>query len=326
MKTTNQRPAKKARQAKPSSASNGVSTTSLIIQDHFTKQAKPLRQFFEAQFADPHSLQSKRFVWDFWNIRDQYRLLRTPAYHYFPESTYMALHKELVMWGRRHLGCWDISPPWLSCYIDNCYQDMHSDVPHGPWAFVLSISPDQPRFRGGQTWILKDTALNFWRQSARNEDRELKSFVDLVEPRFNRLVVFDPRVPHGVRRVEGAEEPTEGRLVIHGWFSQPKTYVEGTLHQARHTKTVEKLLNQALDRVLTDLDVPQGLWGTLAIGLTVSRTGRVTRSTFRTCTLRDGDGQIPVQLLNDILNVYGEIRFPASEGQTEITLPLIFEP
>lgn len=36
----------------------------------------------------------------------------------------------------------------------------------------------------------------------------------LVEPRFNRLTVFDPRFPHGVRLVEGTMNPPQVRYVV----------------------------------------------------------------------------------------------------------------
>ena len=51
--------------------------------------------------------------------------------------------------------------------------------------------------------------------------------VHLVEPRFNRLTVFDGRYPHGVRPVEGTRDPLKARLVLHGWFTDPTPFFEG---------------------------------------------------------------------------------------------------
>ena len=53
--------------------------------------------------------------------------------------------------------------------------------------------------------------------------------VHLVEPRFNRLTVFDGRYPHGVRPVEGTRDPLKARLVLHGWFTDPTPFFEGVL-------------------------------------------------------------------------------------------------
>ena len=51
--------------------------------------------------------------------------------------------------------------------------------------------------------------------------------VHLVEPRFNRLTVFDGRYPHGVRPVEGTRDPLKARLVLHGWFTDPHAILRG---------------------------------------------------------------------------------------------------
>ncbi len=51
--------------------------------------------------------------------------------------------------------------------------------------------------------------------------------VTLVEPRFNRLTVFDGRYPHGVRPVEGTRDPLRARLVLHGWFTEPSPFFDG---------------------------------------------------------------------------------------------------
>lgn len=39
---------------------------------------------------------------------------------------------------------------------------------------------------------------------------------------LGRCIIFDPRVPHGVNRVEGTQDPRNGRIVIHGWFNEPE--------------------------------------------------------------------------------------------------------
>lgn len=68
-------------------------------------------------------------------------------------------------------------------------------------------------FTGGETMILKPHVLDYWRSFQPGIGLEEKHFLDLVEPRFNRLTVFDPRFPHGVRPVGGTRDPLKGRLV-----------------------------------------------------------------------------------------------------------------
>ena len=35
-----------------------------------------------------------------------------------------------------------------------------------------------------------------------------------MPPKWNRLTIFDARLPHGVRRVEGTRDPREARCVL----------------------------------------------------------------------------------------------------------------
>jgi hypothetical protein len=136
---------------------------SILTVSSFSPEARSLRSHFEERFANPHDASSGRFVWDYWHVPQQYTVLRTPAYHFFAPQVYQAFHERLVLWGRRTLGCHDISPPWLSCYVDGCRQEFHSDLPHGPWAFVFSLTPWSKRqFTGGETLLLQDEMMNYW--------------------------------------------------------------------------------------------------------------------------------------------------------------------
>ena len=179
-------------------------TRSVFIVDQFAPEARDLRATFEERFADPRVARTDRFVWDYWHVPGQYTALRTPAWTYFDKKVYESFHNRLVQWGRRTLGCHDISPPWLSCYVEGCGQQFHADVPHGPFAFVYSLTPWKGRtFRGGETFLLRDEVLDFWTDFSSQKENEESEILRLVEPKFDRLTVFDPRIPHGVRTVTG---------------------------------------------------------------------------------------------------------------------------
>lgn len=299
----------------------------ILVTDNFSKQALPLREHFESRFSQPKSNDSQRFVWDYWYLENQYILHRTPAYHFFPENLYMKLHRELVQWGRKNLGCWDISPPWLSYYINGSRQELHSDVPHGPWAFVFSITDlSQTNFLGGETMILKPEVLSYWNGFGSQQDRELNSFVDFIPSPMNRLTVFDPRYPHGVREVRGTQDPMKGRIVIHGWFMEPKTYIEGTLP----SKACEKILNiqfEKLQNLLThDSEINEILFsGTISLQLTVNSQGKVSQIRFATNTLLTTEGLVPEIFNEKLLTLYRSLEFPVSNGKTEMTIPLVFQ-
>ncbi len=292
--------------------------------DAFSPNAKNLRAHFEQRFEDPRATNANRFVWDLWNVPGQYTALRTPAYTFFPKNQYDAFHQRLVWWGRRVLGCHDVSPPWLSCYVNGCEQRLHGDLPHGHHAFVFSLTRWQQRnFRGGETMLLTDEVLDFWSDFVSSRSLEEGELIEAIEPKFNRLTVFDPRLPHGVRRVEGSMDPREGRLVIHGWFVQPRPFIEGPLR--------EKALSSGIDAV-TEAIMPlleQGLpvAGLLSLGFEVEASGGVKKLKVLSDTTRVPRGAEVDhrRLISLITRTARALVFPRQTGKSQVTLPMVFE-
>lgn len=295
--------------------------------DFFFPRATSLRRHFESRFANPRSTAGDRFVWDLWNVPGQYTALRTPAWEYFPREIYDDFHQRLVWWGRRTLGCHDVSPPWLSCYVNGCGQELHADQPHGPFAFVYSLTPWTRRnFRGGETLLLRDGVLDYWTQGAAGRGLERAGIEREVAPRFNRLTVFDPRVPHGVRRVEGGMDPREGRLVIHGWFVNPRPFVEGPLGPAELQRAIESLM-AALDTELSRVGGRGALQGLLNFRARVTPSGRVNAVATLVNTLRNGGGDPRlVKHLERFVGAYLRARsFRSRRAGSHFTLPVLFE-
>jgi hypothetical protein len=296
---------------------------SVLIEDGFFSRAADLRKHFEKNFKDPRENHSQRFVWDYWHVPGQYRLIRTPAYFYFPKKTYQDFHSYLVQWGRENLGCHDISPPWLSYYTEGCRQELHADVPHGPWAFVYSLSPKRIRFTGGETLILKDEVLNYWTRFSAERQQEKNSFTERITPNFNRLVVFDPRVPHGVSEVEGVIDPMNARLVIHGWFVKPRPYVVGGLTVG----AVEKVLSGLLMDSQPYFQQMGAVHGTVSIRFFVSAAGQVRSAKILTNTVQGLENPFEQRrYFHSWLKAFNKsLRFPAAKGPSKVTLPLLFE-
>ncbi len=298
---------------------------SVLTQDRFFDQADRLRDHFDERFADPRETPPGRFVWDYWHVPGQYTALRTPAYHYFPKPLYDAFHQQLVWWGRRTLGCHDVSPPWLSCYIDGCEQRLHADVPHGQWAFVFSLTRWRSRrFEGGQTLLLQDDVLDWWSGFTSGRGVEEPDVLREVPPLFNRLTVFDPRIPHGVRRVEGPRDPREGRLVIHGWFVQPRPFVEGPLTTRALQAGIDEL-GSALGPRLQEGEL--ALSGLLSLGFRVTAAGAPEAVQVLSDTTRVPAAQERARkaLVSFVLRTVRALRFPRLKGPSRVTLPLVFE-
>jgi hypothetical protein len=294
----------------------------VIIDGALAPEAARLRAVFDERFADPRSTRGDRFVWDYWHVPGQYTALRTPAWTYFPRPLYATFHRRLVAWGREVLGCHDVSPPWLSLYVDGCRQELHGDLPHGPWAFVLSLTRWRGRaFSGGETLLLRDEVLDFWHGFVSERAVEEGQLVRAIAPQFGRLLAFDPRIPHGVRAVAGTRDPRAGRLVIHGWFVQPRPFVRGPLSP------------RALAPRLAELTAQLGEWlgglplaGLLSLAIDVSRSGAARGARVLSDTTRVAAADEPARrrLVGRIRRAIAGWRFGAQRGPSRVTLPLVF--
>lgn len=297
---------------------------SLHTIDSFFPRADALRAHFDERFADPRQATGDRFVWDYWHVPGQYTALRTPAWLYFPKKDYEAFHQQLVWWGRRTLGCHDVSPPWLSVYVDGCEQLFHGDLPHGPWAFVFSLTNWKTRrFTGGETLLFREEVLDFWRGFESTTSVEEGQLLQEVPPLFNRLTVFDPRIPHGVRRVEGVRDPRQGRVVIHGWFVQPRPFVEGPLRAAALQKRIEDVTGAIAPLLEAGLPVA----GMLSLGFTVGEDGTTSGLKILCDTTRVPAEHEPDRraLLTAIRGAVRRMRFGRQRAPSRVTLPLVFE-
>jgi hypothetical protein len=296
---------------------------SVITVERFAPEAEKLRAVFDARFAEPRSTRGDRFLWDYWHVPGQYTALRTPAWTYFPRPLYAQLHNRLVAWGRSQLGCHDISPPWLSLYVEGCRQELHGDLPHGPWAFVLSLTRWRGRvFRGGETLLVRDEVLDFWQDFASVRAVEQGELIRAVEPRFARLTVFDPRIPHGVRAVTGTHDPREGRLVIHGWFVQPRPFVQGALPVRALAARIDELTGQ-LGGWIDELPIA----GLLSVAFDVDRLGRVGAPRVLSDTTRVPLADEPARkrFVRKLRAAIAGWRFARQRAPSRVTLPLVFE-
>ena len=105
------------------------------------------------------------------------------------------------------------------CYVDGCRQDLHGDLPHGPWAFVYSLTNWRGRaFRGGETLMLRDEVLDYWDgfRSERSIEEARPRARDRAEVRAaDRVRSADPtRRSRGHRHARSARGPArDPRLV-----------------------------------------------------------------------------------------------------------------
>ena len=150
---------------------------------------------------------------------------------------------------------------------------------------MLSLARPSAARRGGETLLIKDEILDYWGSGAASGGGGLMmpGLFDKVAPEFNRLVVFDARLPHGVSDVSGVLDPLDGRLVLHGWYSTPRPGFHGSLTEEEVVPVLDAGLDDvydAFERILGGADVNAS--GMLVLQMTAGADGRV-RSMRVTC-------------------------------------------
>ena len=206
-----------------------MSRAPLIVIDGFLPAALALqmRRDIDEHFASPHLHRPETHqVWNYWFVPELYTYLRANPEKVIGHERVTAFHGALRDWSSATLGMANVTWPYLSLYVGGCRQGWHNDSTNGRFGFVYSLTRDLRRTIGGETLVQRESdpfRANLVRPQAG------RGFYEIVEPRFNRLVVFDDRLPHAVERIDGSMDPVEGRFVIHGHLSEGGAIVEGAL-------------------------------------------------------------------------------------------------
>lgn len=281
-----------------------------------------MRSEFEARVRPARDGSPHRCVWDYWYVEDQYAYLRCLARGFFSPALYRAFMARLRSWGEEHLGCTTCTELWLSYYVEGCRQELHADVGHGPWAVVFSLTQwGQRRFRGGETTLLKARVMDYWHDFDPTQPLEHAQITDRFPPLFNQLLVFDGRIPHAVRAIEGTRDPVDSRVVLHGWFRTPTPIASGALGLA-DTEPVATELCNTWNRRREHLGRMNGI---LPVRLDITADGRVSRVTSLAETLISLDGRplAPAESIALASDICRNAQFAAPRGRGTLLLPFI---
>ena len=222
-------------------------------------------------------------------------------------------------------------------------QNLHTDAPHGPCAFVLSLC-NEGDFQGGETMLLKPQILELWRGFDGSKGLETGGIMRYIPPApLGKCIVFDPRVPHGVSQVMGTNDPRKGRVVIHGWFNQPEVCWFGPWTEGA-VGAMNAMLDDALQPLVETLgsgDIGR-VAGYLACRIEIDADGYV-EEVYGVCdTLQadyddfrgvigydESDRPVMEDAVSDVkLTVYETLKnlyFEEGEGGRSVVVPFAFE-
>jgi hypothetical protein len=280
-----------------------------------------MRADIEAHFANPMKHHADiHQVWNYWFVTGLYTYLKTQPEKVIAHDKVEQFLQALRRWSIDLLGLGGVTWPFLSLYVNGCSQGLHNDSKNGRFGFVYSLTPLERRTMGGETIVLREGDL--FRRNLRSSNAGTGLY-ELIEPRFNRLVLFDDRMVHGVSRVSGSMDPIDARCVIHGHIQETGPLVVGALSK----EAIRAGIRRALERFATGRTaVIPHYHGPIAFRFTISSAGKVIQvRTLLDRVFHEQDGHggwepIRASLIDSLLSG----TFPAALGETIVTLPMTF--
>jgi hypothetical protein len=297
-----------------------------LLVDHFFAGADRLRAAYDARLERRPPPAPDPGVWEYWHVPGQFSHHRAPARAFFPPETFGAFERRLLAWASAELGLSRLEePPWLSFFLDGEYQGVHRDTANGAFAFTYGLSrPKAPAFAGGETLLARPDLLEYWRRRSHRAERGHDPLFDEVPPRYNRLLAFDSRLPHAVKRVEGPRDPRRARVAVQGWLSAAGCVVSaGELDAGALTARV----NEALARAARRGAGPEGLEGLVALRVELSARGELKAVVERVNTLvavEAGAGDA-AEVGRALAAVLARVRWPAPGGRGVVVVPVAAE-
>lgn len=306
-------PAEQARQDAP------VETPFVTFDDFLPPaDAEAMRAAAEAHFKEPYKHRpDTHHVWNYWYVPGIYTYLRAVPERVLGMDLATRFHERLRRWALERLGLGSVTWPMLSLYVDGCGQGIHNDSTNGRFGYVFSLTRNDRNSRGGETIVWKEG--DPFRDHF-NRPNAGQGLYDLVPPVFNRLVLFDDRMPHGVQRIEGSMDPLDGRLVLHGHISEGEAMVSGPLTQ----QTVQSTLLPALERAFAAFPDTEALHhGPLSLRLEIGPDGRVAACRTLVNRVARSDGGDPGLLVARLIESVSALRFPPGGAPTLVIFPIL---
>ena len=289
-----------------------------LVVDGFlpADHAGSMRQDIDAHFGEPgqHKADTHQ-VWNYWHVPGSYTYLRTTPEKVIAREKVEQFVNGLRDWAARNLGLAGVTWPYLSLYVPGCVQGLHNDSTNGRLGFVYSLTRDDRTTLGGETLLMLDRDL-----FRSNLDRPAAGvgLYDLVEPRFNRLTLFDDRIPHAVQRIDGPMDPLEGRFVLHGHISEAGVVAEGALSADAIQSVVVPVLGELREVFGKDVHGP------FVISIEIGPDGSMAGANPILDRLASKNGADIGAARAALTERLGVLRFPTASGSTRANVPLIF--
>jgi hypothetical protein len=291
------------------------------IVDNFYKDASVMRKKIDEHFTESMAKAlpfESRAIWNYWHIPQLYTYLRARP-RFVMGETHRPFIIQLRQYAAKQFGLMIPSVPFLSMYINGCGQNIHNDARNGRIAYVFSLTKWQERhFSGGETLIYK---LGDTHHHTYFNPNAGSGFYNAVEPVFNRLVLFDDRMPHAVNPIMGTMNPHDARFVMHGHMEEPSTvpYVEGGLMETDLTAAFI-----ALRAEIAKIFISHGHHGFITWDVQIEPSG-ITASTaikhMQLMPLSKSSSEVPLSI-DDAIDVVAQYIWPSAQTPSRLVFAI----
>jgi hypothetical protein len=299
-------------------------TAPYIVIDDFLplELALSMRADIDRHFGEPDTHRPDTHqVWNYWYVPGTYTYLRTQPERLMGEDKVLTFTSALREFTAARLGLALLTPPTLSLYIDGCSQQFHNDATNGRFAFVYSLTNPVRQTIGGGTVLM--TEADLYRRHL-DTAMAMRGFCETIEPRFNRLLLFDDRLFHAVERVEGSMDPVEGRFVLHGHIRDQGPLLGGALP----LEAIQPALQEALAGFVAQHgEESYDYHGPISVRFVIEPPGGVRSLRVlmdRVTHVADAHADGWPALRARYLAALGTVRYPQADGPTTVILPMAF--
>ncbi|HEV2865977.1 MAG TPA: hypothetical protein VGX37_05640 [Allosphingosinicella sp.] len=279
--------------------------------------AREMRDAIDRHFAEPYKQKAEHQVWNYWYVPDMYTFLRTSPDKVLGRDLLERFYRALTTWAWNVLGLGNVTYPFLSLYVNGCSQSIHNDATNGRFGYVYSLTRNQRDTRGGETIVFHEGDL--FRSRLRTMTGGRGGLYEMIEPAFNRLAIFDDRMPHGVNRIEGSMDPVHARIVLHGHISETGPAVQGPLPPHEVGAAVEGAANEAL----SGFDMATDPHGPVVVRISILPNGDVAQARLVLDRLAFPDGTSTEGMAEAVVEAVKKLRFPEAAEPSEAVVPVL---
>ena len=295
----------------------------LAVVDGFLPMelATAMREDIDRHFAGPRANSPQTHqVWNYLFAPQLYAYLQTSPEKIIDGDRIALFCNALKAWSIGTLGMGRVSRPQLDFYAAGCSQGFYNEPRNGRFGFVYSLTRDTRHTVGGDTLVMREG--DPFRAHLTSPATQ-QGFCDIIEPRFNRLLVFDDRLMHAVSRLEGSMDPVEGRFVLRGHLSEAGAMIGGALPLAAVARPIDFLLNTFGIDAAARIALHRGV---LSVRLLVDPSGSVVACDVLNDRVihPDPDDVEWEHLREDLVERFRMLQFSPSSGETVVIQPIVF--